>query len=138
MRYKKTFSIYLLIIFVLLEGISGLLGGIGLIIDPSGGQIGLPSNWLEGSPFENYLIPGIILVTVLGIFPLVTSMGLISGTRKALISSRLVGYALLIWIAVEIIIVGYQPDPPLQLICGIVGVIILILGYSTIVANYYT
>jgi hypothetical protein len=138
MRYKKTFSIYLLIIFVLLQGISGLLGGISLIIDPSGGQIGLPVNWLEGSPFENFLIPGIILLTVLGVFPLVTTMGLISGTRKALISSRLIGYALLIWIGVEIIIIGYRPDPPLQLIFGIEGVIILLLAYSTVVTNYYT
>ncbi|HKB87874.1 MAG TPA: hypothetical protein VKD08_16980 [Ignavibacteriaceae bacterium] len=138
MRYKKTFSIYLLIIFVLLQGISGLLGGISLIIDPSGGQIGLPVNWLEGSPFENFLIPGIILLTVLGVFPLITTMGLISGTRKALISSRLIGYALLIWIGVEIIIIGYRPDPPLQLIFGIEGVIILLLAYSTVVTNYYT
>ena len=138
MRYKKTFSIYLLIIFVLLEGISGLYGGIALIIDPSGGQIGLPSNWLEGSPFKNYLIPGIILLTVLGVFPLITTMGLINGTRKALISSRLIGYALVIWIAVEILIIGYQPDPPLQLIYGIEGIIILLLGYSTSVTNYYT
>jgi len=138
MRYKKTFSIYLLIIFVLLQGISGLLGGISLIIDPSGGQIGLPVNWLEGSPFENFLIPGIILLTVLGVFPLITTMGLISGTRKALISSRLIGYALLIWIGVEVIIIGYRPDPPLQLIFGIEGVIILLLAYSTVVTNYYT
>ncbi len=138
MRYKKTFSIYLLIIFVLLEGISGLYGGIALIIDPSGGQIGLPSTWLEGSPFKDYLIPGIILLTVLGVFPLITTMGLINGTRKALISSRLIGYALVIWIAVEILIIGYQPDPPLQLIYGIEGIIILLLSYSTSVTNYYT
>ncbi len=138
MRYKKTFSIYLLIIFIALEGISGLLGGLSLVIDPSGNMIGLPINWLEGSMFTDYLIPGIILLTVLGIYPLITIPGLVNGTKRSLINSRLIGYALVIWIAVEIFIVGYKSDPPLQLICGIEGIIILLLAYSSRVTNYYT
>lgn len=138
MQYKKTFTIYLLIIIVALEGISGLLGGLSLIIDPSGKLIGLPVGWLGGSFFPDYLIPGIILFAILGVFPLVALAGLINGTRRALIYARLVGYALVIWIGVEILIVGYKPDPPLQLICGIEGIIILFLGYSSRVTNYYT
>jgi hypothetical protein len=138
MQYKKTFTIYLLIIIVALEGISGLLGGLSLIIDPTGELIGLPVGWLGGSFFPDYFIPGIILFTILGVFPMITLAGLINSTRRALIYARLVGYVLVIWIAVEILIVGYKPDPPLQLICGIVGIIILLLGYSSRVTNYYT
>jgi hypothetical protein len=138
MRYKKTFTIYLLIIVMVLQGLSGLLGGISLIIDPTGALIELPIGWLQGSIFTDYLIPGIILLTILGIFPLLTTIGLISGTKRSLIYTRLVGYALVIWIAVEILIVGYKPEPPLQMIYGIEGVIILLLSYSSKVSNYYT
>ncbi len=138
MRYKKTFSIYFLIICVFLQALSGLIGGTWLLADPSGGKIGLPSSWLENSPFPDYFIPGIILFTVLGIYPLIVAFGLIRDSKKALIASRLLGYALLIWIAVEIWIIGYQPEPPLQLIYGILGIIIIYLAYSASVTNYYT
>lgn len=138
MRYKKTFSIYLLIIIMALQGLSGLLGGISLIIDPSGEMIELPSGWLAGSMFQDYLIPGIILLTVLGIFPMLTLIGLINGTKRSLIYARLVGYALVIWIAVEIFIIGYKPEPPLQMIYGILGIIIILLAYSSKVTNFYT
>ncbi len=138
MRYKKTFTIYLLIVFIALQGISGLFGGLSLVIDPSGEMIGLPTSWLEGSYFQDYLIPGIILLTILGIFPLLILAGLINGTKRSLLNARLIGYAVVIWIGVEIIIIGYKPEPPLQLIYGTLGIIILLLAYSSRVTNYYT
>ena len=138
MQYKKTFSIYFLIFIMALQSLSGLLGGVSLIIDPSGNMIDLPVSWLAGSMFQNYLIPGIILLAVLGIFPMITLIGLINGTKRSLIYARLVGYALVIWIAVEIFIIGYKPEPPLQMIYGIVGILILLLAYSSRVTNFYT
>jgi hypothetical protein len=138
MQYKKTFSIYFLIFIIALQSLSGLLGGVSLIIDPSGTMIDLPVSWLAGSMFQNYLIPGIILLVVLGVFPMITLIGLINGTKRSLIYARLVGYALVIWIAVEIFIIGYKPEPPLQMIYGIVGIIILLLAYSSRVTNFYT
>ena len=138
MQYKKTFSIYFLIFIIALQSLSGLLGGVSLIIDPSGNMIDLPVSWLAGSMFQNYLIPGIILLVVLGVFPMITLIGLINGTKRSLIYARLVGYALVIWIAVEIFIIGYKPEPPLQMIYGIVGIIILLLAYSSRVTNFYT
>ncbi len=138
MQYRKSLSIYLLIIFVFLQALSGLIGGTLLLADPSGGKIGLPAFWLEYSPFPDYLIPGLILFIILGIYPLIVAFGLIRDSKKALIAARLLGYALVIWIAVEIWIIGYQPEPPLQLIYGILGIIIIILAYSASVTNYYT
>ena len=138
MQYKKTFSIYFLIFIMALQSLSGLLGGVSLIIDPTGNMIDLPSSWLAGSMFQNYLIPGIILLVVLGILPLITLIGLVNGTKRSLTYARLVGYALVIWIAVEIFIIGYKPEPPLQMIYGIVGIIILLLAYSSRVTNFYT
>lgn len=138
MQYKKSFMIYLLIVFVVLQGISGLIGGISFINDPSGHNLGLPIKWLQNTPFENYLIPGLILLTILGIFPILVAGGLITRYRRVLTLVRLLGYALVIWIAAEIYFIGYQPESPLQLIYGLLGIIILLLAYSTSVANYYT
>jgi hypothetical protein len=138
MRYRKTFAIHFLIICVVIQALSGLVGGTWLLADPSGGKIGLPSSWLENSPFPDYTIPGVILFTVLGLFPLFVAGGLIRDNKKALIAARLLGFALVIWIAVEIWIIGYQPEPPLQLIYGILGIVIVYLAYSNSVNNYYT
>lgn len=137
MQYKKSFSLYLLIVCVIIQAISGLLGGYALLSDPTGEYVGLPAFWLQRTPFQNYLIPGIILLTILGIFPILVFAGLIIRSRWALISARLLGYALIIWIATEIYFIGYQTEPPLQLIYGLLGVIILLLAYSSRVTNYY-
>lgn len=42
----------------------------------------------------------------------------------------LVGLMLTVWIAVEVLIIGYQPSPPLQLIYGLLGFLILALGLA--------
>ena len=41
----------------------------------------MPLSMLEGSPFKDYLIPGLILLVVLGLFPLVVLYGLVRRRR---------------------------------------------------------
>jgi hypothetical protein len=118
----------LLFLTVLAQALSGLAGGFGLMVDPSGQTVGLPAAWLEGSPFRNYFIPGLILFTVLGVFPLVVVWGLWKHRRWAHAGSLLVGLGLVIWILVEICVVGYQAEPPLQAIYGLLGLLIVALA----------
>jgi hypothetical protein len=49
------------IILLFFNAVSALYGGWLLISDPSGKSLELPLYWLDHSPFENYLTPGIIL-----------------------------------------------------------------------------
>ena len=127
MTQKHTFySFYTLIILMLFQGISGLIGGITLVIDPSGELLQMPLSTLEGSPFETFLIPGIILLTILGIFPMIVFYGLWKNLKRAWMGSLLVSAALIIWISVEIWVVGYHHEPPLQLIYGLLGLIMLL------------
>ena len=58
-------------------GVGAIFGGAVLIISPSGKLIGLPVVILNLSPFYNFLIPGIILFLVLGIFPMLLIMALL-------------------------------------------------------------
>ncbi len=137
MLKRRPILIVFLIILVIFQGVSGVFGGAGLIIDPSGKSLQIPLEWLNGSPFDNYFIPGIVLFFVLGITPLIISFGLIKRKYWSWYGSLFWGFALIIWILVEIIVIGFQADPPLQLIYGIVGVAILMLTFTRSVKNYF-
>ncbi|MBW8523757.1 hypothetical protein K0U91_00775 [Chryseobacterium chendengshani] len=63
---------------LLFLGVGAIGGGNMLIISPSGRLLGqLPLSILKNSPFYNFLIPGIILLLVLGIFPIFVVWALI-------------------------------------------------------------
>jgi hypothetical protein len=127
MKREQPALIKILIACILFQGISGLFGGLGLIIDPTGESLNIPLGWLEGSPFINYLIPGLILFSLLGVFPIYITVGLLNQKLIYWYLSLILGIVVLIWIATEIIIIGYQSNPPLQLIYGILGIAIVAL-----------
>lgn len=112
------------------QGVSGVAGGIGLVFDPSGETLGIPIEWLAGSMFGDYLVPGLVLLSVLGVVPLVVTWGLWRRRPWARPSSLVVGIGLLIWIAIEVAVIGYQPDPPLQTIYGALGALIVALSLA--------
>ncbi|MDR8393949.1 hypothetical protein NC796_22535 [Aliifodinibius sp. S!AR15-10] len=120
-------SFYLLAFLIFFQAISGLLGGAMLVLDPTGSMLHMPLTLLEDSPFNSYLVPGLILFFVLGVAPLVVFYGLFRSATWAWPGAVLVSMALIAWIGVEIAMIGYQSDPPLQLIYGLVGIVLLIL-----------
>jgi hypothetical protein len=120
--------VYVLLSLLFFQGLSGVWGGINLVLDPTGNTLQIPLEWLEGSPFSNYLLPGFILLLVLGLYPLGVSYGLWRRSNGSWFAAVSVGGALIIWIAVEILIIGYHPRPPLQSIYGSVGLAILALA----------
>ena len=66
-KNKMTRNIFLIVLGFLAIGAIG--GGIVLIISPKGELIGLPLSEFKNMPFDSYLIPGIILFSVLGVIP---------------------------------------------------------------------
>jgi hypothetical protein len=126
--YRNRIVTSILAILLLFQGLSGIAGGALLVIDPSGGILGFPPGWLGGSPFRDYLVPGLILLIVLGVGPLAVWQGVRTRHRLAIPGALITGIALLIWIIVEIMIIGYQKDPPLQLAYGSVGAAITVLS----------
>lgn len=135
---KNQLEIKVLISCIIIQAISGLAGGIALVSDPTGASLGIPQEWLSNSPFNDYLIPGVILFSVLGIFPAFVSVGLWKEKHWGWLGSLSLGIALIIWIIVEIIIIGYQSNPPLQLIYGILGIIILLVTSLSRVKRFYS
>jgi hypothetical protein len=97
-------------------GISAIGGGGALIISPSGKLLGgIPLSILKDSPFNDFLIPGIILFLVIGIFPCLVAYSLLKKPENkwaetlnffkdmhwAWSFSLYVAFALIIWLQVE-------------------------------------
>jgi hypothetical protein len=116
------------VVLEVLLSIGALGGGLVLMIAPRGEIMPLPLSALAGSPFDTYFVPGLILFGVLGLGPLLAAR--IAWLRHPLapIAAFVVGAGLIIWVAVEMAIIGYSNEPPLQAIYGILGVAIVLVA----------
>jgi hypothetical protein len=108
--------------------IGALAGGLILMLAPRGEILPLPLSALAGSPFDTYFVPGLILFGVIGLGPLVAARLAWLRHPLAPTAAFIVGAGLLIWVAVEVAIIGYSNEPPLQAIYGILGVAILFVA----------
>jgi hypothetical protein len=105
----------LLLFLLAFLGFGALFGGIVFIISPTGEIIGIPLSIIDNSPFHNFLIPGIILFTVLGVVPICVMLALIKkpvcrfaeflnfykDMYWAWTYSIYIAFALVIWIQIE-------------------------------------
>jgi hypothetical protein len=121
------------LLFLLLQGLGGLAGGVALVARPSGAVMHMPVDYLAGSPFRDYLIPGLILGLVLGAMPLVALAGVWSGRAWAWFAAFAVGCGLIIWIGVESLII---PFSALQPAFGTVGLLIAVATLAPSVRRY--
>ena len=92
-------------------------GGIVLIISPTGELIGIPFSEFKNIPFQSYLIPGIILFSVLGIIPLLVIIALLKKPESKIAEriniykdmhwswtySIYIAFSLIGWIHIELI-----------------------------------
>jgi hypothetical protein len=111
-------------------GVGAIGGGLALMAGPNGEILPLPVSALSGSPFANYLVPGVILFIILGIGPLGVAVLAWQRHPAAPLLTFAVGGALLIWLIVEIVVVGYSNDPPLQAAYLGLGLVILLVGFG--------
>ena len=89
-----------------LLGIGAIGGGLILMIAPRGEIMPLPLSALAGSPFDTYFVPGVILFGVLGLGPLIAARLAWLRHPLAPMAAFVVGAGLLIWVAVEVAIIG--------------------------------
>lgn len=85
-------------------GVGALGGGLGLAGDPDSG-LGMGTANLEGTPFPDYLIPGLILFG-LGLAAVVAAVALARGLRRRAMSSRLAWWILLVALGINAWIFG--------------------------------
>lgn len=107
-------------------GLGAIAGGITLVAGPNGEIIKMDPAILSGSVFENFLIPGIVLLTIIGIDSLLAAgfVWIRSHLHPYVVVWQ--GVMLAIWIGVQVAITGYLHW--LQPLCFAIGLALIVLG----------
>lgn len=84
-----------------------LLGGAQFLLVPSGELIGVSTALLAGTPFRDFLLPGLFLFAVLGVGPLVVAYGPAQNRRWAWSGSVAVSLVLAAWVIAEGVLLGF-------------------------------
>jgi hypothetical protein len=135
----QTFSLRLLLGCLAFLGLSAAFGGIVLVANPTGGLIGMPISLLRFSPFQDFLIPGLILGIVFGIgsfaailalwfrptWSLASALTHSTGEHWAWSVAFLIGLGQVIWIVTEMLML--RDISVLHLLYGGLGVLIVFL-----------
>jgi hypothetical protein len=90
------------------NGLSALLGGFMLIQDPTGESLGLKAEWLQNTPFPNYLIPGIVLFLLIGVTNVWGMWLSFNKKAKRAAFGTLFGLILMGWIIAQVLWIGYK------------------------------
>jgi hypothetical protein len=146
---KRPLSAAFLAFLLIFTGIGGLYGGYSLISAPDGQKLQMSTEILTNSPFNTFLVPGIILILFNGILPLLIAWGLFvkppwqwpelfnlyHKQHWCWTFSLYFGFILIIWINVQLIMLGYSSL--LQPVFALTGTAISILTLFPSVFHYY-
>ena len=115
-----------LIALLVLLGLGGIGGGIPMLLDPSGTLMRLPKGLLNRLPINNFILPGLFLIVVMGLIPFVLAYGMWRRRRWAWLGTLVQGAVLVLWICFQIILWG--TPIAIQYIYLIWGIVLLVLG----------
>jgi len=146
---SRPFTVRLLILLQFLLGFGALVSGGLLVLAPDGSFIKMPVSMLKYSPFSNFLIPGIILSILLGIYPLAVAYSLwekpdwrwpeainpFKQLHWCWAASLASGVILLIWITVQVLML--ESIAFLHVLYFTWGCVLLLLTLTTNVRQYF-
>jgi len=135
---KRPVTVLALLILTAVQAVGAIAGGIGLVQDPIN-NIGLPVSQLKGTPFKDYLIPGLILLIVVGLLALLVLAGLLRRWKPAWWLSLASGGGLVIWIVAEVVLLGNLGGAGIgmQIAFGLIGAAIVALTLLRSTRRYY-
>jgi hypothetical protein len=89
-------------------GVLAITAGQALARDPSGKPLAFEVDWLDGSPFRDYRVPGLFLTVVIGGTNLVSAALLRWRDPRGPPVSLGTGVLLLVWMAIQTAIIGFR------------------------------
>jgi len=113
----------------------GSLLAFGALNAFAGGYYGMsgaedvPKEWLEGSPFDDYFVPSLVLFVVVGGSFLAAAIAVFARLRIARAAAFAAGATVLSWLAVETAMIGYVSW--MQPATAIAGLLVLGLAWLT-------
>jgi len=142
-------------VIITLEVILTILGfasGINFLLDPSGQTHGMDTSILVTTPVSDFTSVGIFFVVCFGIMPSVAIYGLWklprwrwngafdkwSGKNWAWTVTAVIGVILIVWIVVEVVLIGSPAGLPrfLQIAMAFLGVVLIMLTMLPSVRTY--
>jgi len=106
---------WLLEVVLALLGIQAFYGGIQLIRD----AFGLPDDWIDALPFDSWVIPGILLMALIGV-PAFGLLGMyVAGNRWADPLTMAFGIGVMAWILVQLFFIPFFFLQPLVFALGL-------------------
>ena len=113
---------------LLLTAINAAVAGVLFIIDPSGHKMGMSVAYIKDSPFNSYLIPGIVLLIVNGLLNFIAAYFVIKKKPCASLLVIIQGILLIGWIVIQVIMV--KDISLLHIIMFTIGAILTMSGLS--------
>ncbi|WP_188241614.1 MULTISPECIES: hypothetical protein [Microbacterium] len=114
--------------------VTALAGGVALVlgsISPSLGTVLIPpGDYLSGSPFDSYALPGVALIALVAVPHGVAFFAVARHDGWAALLSAVAGFACLIWIFVQMIYIPFSPLQAIYFVLGLleIGLTLLRLG----------
>lgn len=95
----------ILLVLHVFVGLGAMAGGLAAITNPNG-PMGISVDILKNSPFGNFLIPGIILFTVIGLGNILSAITFAFKSKYQGYISSVFSWALVVWIVVQCIMLN--------------------------------
>lgn len=92
------------------------------------GADGVPLEWLHGSPFRNYFLPGLFLLIVIGGSSLFAALLVFRQHVAANTVTFICGAMILSWLIIQVSIIGYVSW--MQPVTALITITILLLNYK--------
>ena len=116
------------IVLLLFLGIWGLVGGLALLIDPTGAALQIPLEYLKDTSFEDYLIPAIVLVMTIGISSILIATTVIRKIKNYPFFIMVQGTILLFWLTAQLFLILEFYTYYLHIPFYIIGILLLACG----------
>jgi hypothetical protein len=113
-RGRRSTLEIVLVGLLLAVALPAVAGGIGLLT----GVIEPPAEDLADTPFDSYVIPGVLLAVVVGGSAAIAAAALWKRHRHAPAVALVAGLGLVIWIAVQMTMIQFSPLQPAYLVAG--------------------
>src|SRR5512142_371334 len=102
MKSFRNILYVVLIVLVIFQSISTILGGIALLAN----IISMPVELLQGSPFKDYTVPGLALSLLAGGSSLFASILLFRKSKFSILFSTTAGVVMMFFEFVEVLVIG--------------------------------
>jgi hypothetical protein len=112
-------SVWLLVFLLGQLSVRASIGGVALLVAPSGALVGLSPGPLDATPFADFFVPGLVLLVAFGLVPSVVCYGLYTRRRWAWPTATVVALALLAWVVVEVAVGFARPTVSLNVVTAV-------------------